>query len=533
MKGRSTSMEGLPLLTKEKIEAILRARFDDGFKNLQDLPNPSDFHDMDRAADRIARAIEKKERIVIVGDYDVDGVVSTALMEEFFEIVGYQIQSLIPNRFRDGYGISPKIVDRIEADLIVTVDNGITAVEAAKRCKARGIDLIVTDHHTPSEILPDAFAIVNPKKNECGFAYPEICGAQVAWFLVGALKQRLGIDLKMGRFLDLLALAIVADVMPLLSINRPLVQRGLEMLSVSKRPAFEAVRAHLGKNRFTAEDVAFGIAPRLNSAGRMEDASLALRFLRAGSLNEASGGWLALDTLNQRRRRVEAEITEAAMAQADPADPVVVVAGEGWHEGVVGIVASRLVERFGKPAIVLSVDGGMAKGSGRSVGDVDLFALLEASRERLAGFGGHRMAAGLSVETDRIEGFRKTICAHAEKLDSSSFDPKESVLGELPLREVDWELMEILNRYEPYGAGNGRPKFLLRDIDVVDIRTMGSEHRHLGLSLASEKFFLDAVQFNFTQMVSIGQKIDLLGTFQINEFNGNRKIQLFVDKILR
>ena len=521
----------LPLLTKEKIASILEARFGDGFKSLRELPSPSELHDMERAADRIARAIEKKERIVVVGDYDVDGVVSTALMEEFFEIVGYPVRSVIPNRFTDGYGISPDIVDRIEADLIVTVDNGITAIEAAERCKARGIDLIITDHHTPSETLPDAFAIVNPKKSECSFAYPEICGAQVAWFLIGALKARLGIDLKMGRFLDLLALAIVADVMPLLSINRPLVQKGLQMLSTSRRPAFEAVRAYLGKNRFGAEDIGYGIAPRINSAGRMEDASAALRFLRAKTLGEASGGWLALDALNQRRRQIEAETTRAAMERARPDDPVIVVAGEGWHEGVVGIVASRLAERFKKPAIVLSVDGDRAKGSGRSVGDVDLFSLLHASRETLTGFGGHKMAAGLSVESGRIASFRETICDHAARLDPSLFVPKENLMGILPLPEVDWELMEILERYEPYGEANSRPKFLIKNIKVIDVKIIGAEKNHMKMVLGDKNFSLSAIRFGFEEMVAAGRNIDVSGTLQINEFNGRRTIQLLVDKI--
>lgn len=522
---------GLPLLTKEKIEAILEARFGDGFKSLRELPSPSQLHDMDRAAERIVRAIEKKERIVVVGDYDVDGVVSTALMEEFFEIVGYPVQSLIPNRFRDGYGISPNIVDRIEADLVVTVDNGITAFEAAERCKARGIDLIITDHHTPAETLPDAFAIVNPKKSECSFAYPEICGAQVAWFLIGALKQRMGIDLKMGRFLDLLALAIVADVMPLISINRPLVQKGLEMLSASRRPAFEAVRAYLGKSRFTAEDIGYGIAPRINSAGRMEDASVALRFLRARNLGEASEGWLALDGLNRKRRRIEAETTQAALEQADPGAPLLVVAGEGWHEGVVGIVASRLVDRFKKPAIVLSIDGERAKGSGRSIGDVDLFGLLEASREVLTGFGGHKMAAGLSLKAGDIEALRERICDHAARLDPSLFLPKENVLGVLPVEEIDWELMEILNRYEPYGEANQRPKFLIKNISVIDANAIGAEKNHMRLLLGDKNFSLQAIQFGFEKMVSPGRNIDVSGTLQVNEFNGRRSIQLLVDKI--
>ncbi|WP_456402290.1 single-stranded-DNA-specific exonuclease RecJ [Hydrogenimonas sp.] len=523
---------GLPKLTKASIAALLAARFDEGFKELKDLPSPFDFHDMARAAERIARAIEAKERITVVGDYDVDGVVSSAIMEEFFELIGYPVDTVIPNRFRDGYGISPAVLDRIEADLIITVDNGITAFEAAKICKERGIDLIITDHHTAAETLPDAYAIVNPKKGACTFAYPEICGAQVAWFLVGALKKRLGVEIRMSRFLDLLALAIVADVMPLVSINRALVQRGLEMLSTSRRPAFEAARAYLGKSRFGAMDIGFSVAPRINSAGRMEDAVEALRFLRAKNRSEASRYWLRLEELNSLRRETEAEATEEAVRMADPDAPVIVVAKEGWHEGVVGIVASRLVDRFKKPAIVLSVEGERAKGSGRSIGEVDLFKLLQQCESSLTGFGGHKMAAGLTLPAKNVADFRDAICAHAGRIDPRSFLPKEDVMGELPMEEIDWDLMELLERYEPYGEANSRPRFLIRDAEVLDVRLIGAHSNHLRLLLGNGRKRLQAVQFGFEREVKKGQRITLTGTLQINEFNEKRTIQFLVDKIL-
>ncbi|WP_457596687.1 single-stranded-DNA-specific exonuclease RecJ [Hydrogenimonas sp.] len=524
-------MAELERLDKARIEALLSRRFAEGFKRLGELPDPFDLHDMSKAARRIAEAIRRGERIAVVGDYDVDGVVSSALMEEFFEIVGHPVEVVIPNRFRDGYGVSPAILERIEADVVVTVDNGITAFEAAEVCKRRGIDLIVTDHHTPSDTLPAAYAIVNPKQPACSFAYPEICGAQVAWFLMAALKKELGLELKMGRFLDLLALAIVADVMPLTSINRPLVQKGLQMLSTSPRPAFEAVRAYLGKSRFGAEDIGYGVAPRINSAGRMADASVALRFLRAKSLSEASAGWLELDALNRQRREVEAQTTEAAMAAARADDPVIVVWGEGWHEGVVGIVASRLVSRFKKPAIVLSVEGDRAKGSGRSIGEVDLFGLLGRCASWLEGFGGHKMAAGMSLSAARLEAFREALCAEASKLDPELFAPRHDVMGELPMAEIDWELMEILERFEPYGEANERPRFLLREVEVEEARPIGQEKNHLKLSLRDGPYRLSAVQFGFDKPVRPGERITLTGTLQVNEFNDRRTIQLMVHQI--
>ncbi|WP_457593167.1 single-stranded-DNA-specific exonuclease RecJ [Hydrogenimonas sp.] len=530
--GTPDEISGIPKLTKARIDELLTARFAEGFKELKDIPGPFDLHGMDRAAERIVRAIERKERITVVGDYDVDGVVSAAIMEEFFELIDYPVDTVIPNRFKDGYGISPALLERIDADVIITVDNGITAFEAAEVCKRRGIDLIITDHHTVAETLPDAYAVVNPKKRECRFAYPEICGAQVAWFLVGALKIRLGIELSMSRFLDLLALAIVADVMPLVSINRPLVRRGLALLSVSDRPAFEAARAYLGKSSFAAMDIGFAVAPRLNSAGRMEDASEALKFLRAKNLSEASRYWLRLEELNRIRRSTEAEATKEAMAMADPDAPVIVVAQEGWHEGVVGIVASRLVERFRKPAIVLCVENGRAKGSGRSVGEVDLFALLQGCEKHLSGFGGHKMAAGLTLPAEEIGDFREAICAHASKLDPSLFVPADRVMGELPMDEIDWELMALLERFEPYGEANDRPKFLIRDAEVLEARQIGAQNNHLRLLVGNGRATLQAIQFGFDRGVKKGERISLTGVLQVNEFNERRSIQMLVDKIL-
>ena len=524
-------MSSLPKLSKSKIIAILSARFKDGFKSLKEIPNPFEFHDMERASKRIALAIKKREKIAIVGDYDVDGVISIALMEEFFETINYPVKIVIPNRFNDGYGISKNILKRIEADVIITVDNGITAFEAANICKNSGIDLIITDHHAPLTKLPEAFAIINPKKPECSFSYPDICGAQIAWFLIGALKSKLGLSIRMVDFLDLLALAIVADIMPLISINRPLVQRGLKMISNSKRPAFEVVRRYLKKSDFSAEDISYALAPRINSAGRMKDASFALRFLRSKSLDEAYSNWLILDNFNQLRKDVEAKIVKSAISMINPKDPIIVVAKDGWHEGIIGIVAARLVELFKKPAIVLAIKGDRAKGSGRSVGDVDLFKLIDRCKDYLDGFGGHKMAAGLSLEAKKIDLFKDEICKEVLKLPPQSFLPKEQIIGELPMSEIDWELMEILSRFEPYGEANIRPKFLIKNLNVVDVMAIGAKKNHLKFTLTDGDSLLQAVQFGFDRMVDANQKVNAIGTLQINEFNNQKSIQFHIDKI--
>jgi len=327
-------------LSKREILAILRKRFAEGFVKLSQIPQPDTLKDLSRAVERIKRAIEAQERITIVGDYDVDGVVSTALMLEFFDIIGYPVKHIIPNRFKHGYGLSKSVIDKVrDSDLIITVDNGISAIEAAEYCRELGIDLIITDHHTPGSQLPRAYAIVNPKQEACSFAYSEICGAQVAWFLIGGLKQALGVAVDMKRFLDLLAVAIVADVMPLRHINRALVLAGLQIFQTSERPAVKFLRSVMKKHQFSSEDLAFSIAPVINSAGRMEDASLALDFLRSRDFFSASVYYARLLALNSQRKAEERRVYEASVEFVDEREPVIVSVGEDWSEGVVGIVA--------------------------------------------------------------------------------------------------------------------------------------------------------------------------------------------------
>ena len=449
-----------PLLDKAALLGLLEARFEAGFATLADIPDPSGLLNAEKAAERIARAVRNGERIALVGDYDVDGVTATALVKRFFAQIPYPLEVTIPNRFSDGYGVSKTVLERIDADVVFTVDNGINAFEAAEVCEARGIDLIITDHHTPSKTLPDAYAIVNPKLP--GDTYPcrEICGAQVAWLLMAQVKKALGLAIPMGQFLELLAVAVIADVMPLVGINRAIVQAGLKQMARSTHPASVIIREALGKTQPGAEDIGFQIAPRINAAGRLEDASIALRFLTAESETVAYRQFELLSQLNNLRKSIEAEATEEAIAQVRPQDRVIVVAHEGWHEGVVGIVAARLVQRFDRPAIVLSVEEGIAKGSARSLGNVGIFELIASQAALLEKFGGHKMAAGLSLRMEHLDAFREGINAEAQTLDLEDFLPEEAIVGELDAGSVDFELLEILERFEPYGEGNPRPRFL-------------------------------------------------------------------------
>jgi single-stranded-DNA-specific exonuclease len=518
----------------EEIESLLSRRFDDPFPTLKDLPDPYAFKDMERAVERIVRAIERGERIVVVGDYDVDGVSATAIVRRFFRELGREPEWVIPNRFRDGYGLSPSLFPRLRhADLILTVDNGIAAVEAAELCAEAGIDLIVTDHHIVPDRPPRAYAIVDQKQAECPFPHEEVCGAQIAWYLCAALNRRLkaGIDLK--PYLELAALAIIADVMPLQHINRAMVRRGLALLERSETPFAVAWREGRGDRGLRAEDIAFDLAPLLNSAGRMEDAAEACEFLSTEDLREARRLLERLRGYNERRKSLEDAITREAEAQADPESPVQILAGEAWHEGVLGIVAARIARRFESPALILTRTEEGYKGSGRSFGECDLFALVEGSRDHLEKFGGHRAAVGLSLRAEALEPFRRELRKRAaQRCPGGSFRDPE-ILGEIPLSLVGWDLHTLLERFEPYGEGNPRPKFVSRGVSILHHRSLGSEGNHQKYLLQSPGGSLEAVAFKTREVHPAGCRVDLLYTLGVNRFNGRETLQLRLEKIIK
>jgi len=521
-------------LTKNDLYQLLSLRFSDEEKKLSQIPNPALLHNAPEAAKKIAEAITTNKRITLVGDYDVDGVSSTAIMVDFFRQIPYPLEAIIPNRFRDGYGVSPSVLERIDADLVITVDNGISAIQAAKICKERGIELIITDHHTPSEILPDALFIVDPKLDVCEYPFKEICGAQVAWLLLALVKKELSLAIDMRQFLDILAIAIIADIMPLIDINRTLVKEGLKLISNSTRPSSIIIRDFLNKSTITSEDIAFQIAPRINSAGRLEDASIALEFFTAKDTNIAFKQFELLGKLNDLRKETESETTKKAMLEVNEQDLITVVSGEGWHEGVVGIIASRLVDKFAKPAIVLSVENGVAKGSARSIGDVSIYELIKVNEHLLTKFGGHKMAAGLGLKAEDIAAFREAINETAKKIEPKDFIPKESVSGILNAEDIDLDLLGLLESFEPYGEANLRPSFLLKDAEVVSIKLMGADKSHSRIEVRQfphQRKTLEIIAFRTVFQMPEDQKITCSYKVAKNEFNGKVSVQLLCNKI--
>ncbi len=521
-----------PSLTPEVIFTLLSKRFDDTFLSLKDLPHPSAFKDMDRAVKRIVLAIDNQEKIVLIGDYDVDGVISTSVMKLFFDAVSTPLEWIIPNRFRDGYGLSTTLIPRIQgADLVITVDNGISAVEAAKECKNLGIDLIITDHHIVPEVKPQAYAIINQKQPECSFPHAEVCGAQIAWYLCTALNKALDTKVDMKKYLELVTIAIIADIMPLQHINRAMVQTGVKLLNQSQRPCIQAYREQSNKQQFLSEDIAFGLAPILNSAGRLEDASLAVEFICSTNIYDARSHLETLTALNDSRKALEQQITDEATHQVDEESKVIVVASNTWHEGVVGIVAARLTRKFERPAIVLTQNEAFYKGSGRSFNGCDLFTLVDTQRELLEKFGGHSAAIGLSLEVEKLEGFRIALNEKASTFCSQEAYVDPDILGELPFEQISFSLIEMIAQFEPFGEGNPKPKFITKNVEILAVQTMGKEGNHLRFTLREGKHIFNAVQFKTYATYEIGQYVEIIYRLNKNYFRGETTIQLMMEHI--
>jgi len=519
-------------LSKEDIYRLLSSRFsEDRCTKLAHIPKPSELKDIQKAAKRIQSAIQNGEKIAVVGDYDADGVISSVIMTEFFEDIGVDVALKIPNRFEDGYGISPDIVRKLDADVIITVDNGISAIEAAEVCLERGIDLIITDHHTTPEILPKAYAIVNPKQHDCSFPNSEICGAQVAWYLCAAIKEKMDIRYDLSKFLDLLAIAIMGDMMALKDINRTMVKSGLKLLSQKKRPVFRVIAEFFNKNSFRSEDISFLIAPLINSSGRIEDATRSYELLRSRTESEAMQKLLYIVDLNNQRKEIELDLFNQALTKIEEDKKIIIVWGEAWHEGVIGIVASRLSRRFHKPAIVFSVHDGVAKGSARSVGEIDILKHISAQADLLKGFGGHKGAAGMGLSEENLPLFKARMEASLDTVCEEDFISKTEVLGEIDPRAIDFELLDILEEFEPYGQKNPMPSFVLKGAYVKLEKVIGQNQNHQKIILATENVTLESIHFNFSDKVNSGEKVDIVCTVSKNEFRGRVSPQLMIKEI--
>lgn len=520
------------------------------------LHDPGALPGMAAATERLVRAIRRGETILVHGDYDVDGVTGTVLLMRALELVGAKAVWHIPNRLEDGYSFGPHSLERaraVGATLVVSVDNGTSAFETIAELAAAGIDTLVTDHHEPPAphpvygALPQAAAIVNPKLPGSTYPWRELCGGAVAFKLVWGLLRALGGESRVGpkekvfleEALAYVAIATVCDVVPLLDENRVMAHLGLKALALAKHPGLVALveSCGLGGRIPSAEDVAFQVGPRINASGRLGSAAQAVALLLAREPGEARRLAGELDRLNQERKRIEKEVLAAARSAARPFSdrerhPVLVLAGQGWHQGVVGIVAARLVEEFERPAIVIGLDGAEGRGSARSVPGFHVLEALSAAAPHLERFGGHAQAAGLEVRADAIEAVRAAVEARAfELLRAAPPEPASLAIdAELPLSELTPALMQQLSRLEPFGAACEKPVFLSSDLRLAaPPRVLGQDGRHLALEVRRGAALHRALAFGQAARLSelrLGEPLHLVHTPRYSTFRGETRLEL-------
>jgi single-stranded-DNA-specific exonuclease len=501
--------------------------------------------DMEKAVDRILVAIEENEKICIYGDYDVDGITSTALCVNILRKLEADVMYYIPIRADEGYGLNHDAIEYIAeqgVNLIITVDCGIRSIDVVETVKESGMNIIITDHHECGEILPDAFAVINPHRLDSSYPFKELAGVGVAFKLMQAVTESIGYRELLYDVLDIAAIGTIADVVPLLDENRIIVKNGLEKLMNTDNVGLKALIdiCDLKDKQISSYNIAFIIAPRINAAGRLADAGRCVELLITE--DEALAYEIAreLDAENKERQRIEAEILEQAIAKVNAekdfeTSSVIVLDEINWHPGVIGIVASRIVEQFSKPSILIGLDNEIGKGSGRSMSGFNLYEAMNKCSELFVSFGGHEMAAGLTIKTDNIEAFRKKINTVAkDMLQGKELLPELLVDYKLEPSEINLQVAKQLKDLEPFGMGNPNPNFVCRNMQILDKRLVGANSKHLSLNLYDGNSNVKAIAFNMGNLFNVlssSKKIDIICCMDINLWNNNENVQLIIKDI--
>lgn len=520
-----------------------REEIEDFLFNESEIASPFEIKDMEKAANRVNLAIESGEFICVYGDYDADGVTSTALLYSYLSTVGANVMYYIPSRETEGYGMNKNAVDILNGRgvrLIVTVDNGIAANEEIAYAKSLGIETVVTDHHTPLKSIPDAVAVVDLHQSDCKSKFKHLSGVGVAFKLIMALEgEYCNTDALLDNYADLLSLGTIGDIVDLRGENRVFVKRGLQSLSNTDRPGISALISASGLDGkpLTAGRVSFTLVPRINAVGRLGLSGKSVQLLLTEDEQEAAEIAGAMDTDNAERRQIESNIIDQIdeIILKKPSivnDKVIVIAGRDWHQGVIGIVASRIKDAYGKPAIIISDDGQKAKASGRSVEGFPLCDAVAYCADLLTHYGGHPMAAGLSLDSENIELFRKRINEFADSFGEMPFD-KLNIECKLNPAFISVDMVEELSRLQPYGAGNPTPVFGFYNMKIQDIIPL-SNNKHLRLQLVRNNTRITAMMF-FTSAQEFpyrtGDIVDIAATLDINEYGGNRSVSVIIKDI--
>ena len=516
--------------------------------NLDMLHNPYLMQDMDKAVERVLKNIKSGKPIMVFGDYDVDGTTGAAALYLAFQKFGADVTYYIPDREKEGYGLSYhgiEVAKDIGIDLIITCDCGINAFVQVDFANEQNIDLIITDHHTTDTELPKAHAILNPKRKDCEYPFKGLCGGGVAFKLITAIGNKLNIPLTdYEEIIPLITLGIAADVVPIKDENRVLVHHGLNILKNLEKPGLKTLLELAGlKGHISVGQLVFSIAPRINAAGRLGDANRAVELLVTDDQDKARLLAKELDNENKRRQMIQQAVVDEALlkvnAEADlKNENALVLANAGWHPGVVGIVASKIKEEFNRPTIIIALENGSGKGSARSVAGFDLYEALTACKTHLDGYGGHPMAAGLTLSNQKLEDFKKAFIDFAnERLTKENLQATLTLDSEMALQDITPRFMEFLDKLSPYGPGNMRPKFAIRNVEIAGVpKVIGKTGEHIRFKIKQGLKSYPAVGFGLSnkyEMLITGQPVDIACVVETNEWQGNTSIQMNVRDIKR
>ena len=514
-------------------------------------PSRNDFYDpfllpdMKKAVNRIKSAIENKEDIIIYGDYDVDGITSIAVLKKFLEQRGLKVKEYIPNRLEEGYGLNHDAIKEIHElgyKLMITVDCGISGIDEIEYANSLGIETIVTDHHEPLEELPNAISVIDPKIKTSSYPFSQLAGVGVVFKLIQAIGTELGLDEKEYlKYLDLVCIGTISDIVPLIDENRVITKLGLKLIEVTKNIGLKTLLESVGYAKIDSTSISFGIAPRINACGRMGHANEALELFLTNDLEEAKKLTNNLNLYNKNRQEIEKKIFEEAIQiikenNLDKKD-CIVIGGDNWHHGVIGIVASKITDLYYKPSILICFSEEDGKGSGRSIPGFDLHKALCNSSQYLEKYGGHEMAIGLSLKKSNFELFKKSFENEVKNAEVKEITPVLYIDKNVTEKNLNVQSIEQLKLLEPFGEGNKCPLFSYKHLKIDSIRAL-TEGRHLKLTLKEENknTLINAIGFNMGNLAEqyrIGDKIDIVGTLEINSFNGKDIIQFNLKDIMK
>lgn len=512
-------------------------------KDIDVMHDPYLLKDMEKAAERIRKAHDNKEKVTIYGDYDVDGITSIAILYKYLTEMGIDTDYYVPDRMQEGYGVNKDALDKIHSNgssLVITVDTGITAVEESEYAKEIGIDVIVTDHHECKERIPDVYAAIDPKRKDCPYPFKSLAGVGVVFKLIQALDENKSLSDLMDKYADLMCLGTVADISPLIDENRVIVTEGLKRFKTTSNVGLKAlIDVSTNGKAITTSTIGYTIAPRINASGRLGCASRSVELFLTDDAEKAKKLAESLCEENTLRQQTEQKMFKEAMEYLDAnpevkEDNVIVIPHTDWHHGIVGIVSSKITEKFYKPSILFAIDGDEAKGSGRSVNGFNLFGALENCSDLLEKFGGHELAAGLTIKAENIEKFRQKINSCSQKqINEAMLTPTIQLDAAIKVPYITLETVNDINKLQPFGVDNPTPSFAVRNIKIHKVSVM-SEGKHLRMTLLKDGKYLDSVGFGmgeYYQYLEEGDIIDVAFALDINDYKGFQNVQLILKDI--